>query len=177
MRVYCKCVHPNKVIRYLPAWGFPEGVVQQFGVTHHGTFEFLWWGQTALKVQKTCCFPLLDCQKSQNLFPRQSSLKPAKARFCRTLCVLPAGFVEVHGKWVHLKAEDEKDKIRYRKIPKISPSMYKPLQMQAPQTGNAKNPPLNRSSKYKPPGGWYLPSNTQRNKAKMVNLLPSIREA
>ena len=29
--------------------------------------------------------------------------------------------------------------------------MYKPLQIQAPQTGNAKNPPLNRPSKYKPP--------------------------
>ena len=24
------------------------------------------------------------------------------------------------------------------------------------QTGNAKNPPLNRPSKYKPPGGLYL---------------------
>ena len=30
-----------KIIRYLPAWGFPEGVEQLFGVTHHGTFEFL----------------------------------------------------------------------------------------------------------------------------------------
>ena len=37
--------------------------------------------------------------------------------------------------------------MNYRKIPKISPPMYKP-----PQTGNAKNPPLNRPSKYKPPG-------------------------
>ena len=44
----------------------------------------------------------------------------------------------------------------YRKIPKISPSMYKPLQIKAPQTGNAKNPPLNHLSKYKPPGGLYL---------------------
>ena len=26
----------------------------------------------------------------------------------------------------------------YRKIPKISPSMYKPFQIQAPQIGNAK---------------------------------------
>ena len=34
--------------------------------------------------------------------------------------------------------------------------MYKPLQIQASQTGNAKNPPLNRPSKYKPPGGLYL---------------------
>ena len=34
--------------------------------------------------------------------------------------------------------------------------MYKPLQIQAPQTGNAKNPPLNRPSKYKPPGDLYL---------------------
>ena len=30
-----------KIIRYLPAWGFPEGVERLFGVTHHGTFEFL----------------------------------------------------------------------------------------------------------------------------------------
>ena len=30
--------------------------------------------------------------------------------------------------------------------------MYKPLQIQAPQTGNAKNPPLNHPSKYKPRG-------------------------
>ena len=44
----------------------------------------------------------------------------------------------------------------YRKIPKIIPSMYKPLQIKAPQTGNAKNPPLNHPSKYKPPGGLYL---------------------
>ena len=115
MRVYCRCVHPNKVIRYLPAWGFPEGVVQQFGVTHHGAFEFLWWRQAALKVQKTCSSPPLDYQKSQNLSPTQSSLKPATAQFCWTLCVLPTGFVEVQGKWVHLWAEDEKDKIRYTK--------------------------------------------------------------
>ena len=39
------------------------------------------------------------------------------------------------------------------KIPKISPSMYKPLQIQAIHTRNAKNPPINRPSKYKPPGG------------------------
>ena len=47
---------------------------------------------------------------------------------------------------------------KYRKIPKISPFMYKPLQIQARQTGNAKTPPLNRSSKYKPPGGciWKI---------------------
>ena len=41
----------------------------------------------------------------------------------------------------------------YRKIPKISPSKYKP-----PQTGKAKNPPLNSPSKYKPPRGLYLES-------------------
>ena len=40
--------------------------------------------------------------------------------------------------------------VNCRKISKISPSMYKP-----PQTRNAKNPPLNRPSKYKPPGGLY----------------------
>ena len=33
--------------------------------------------------------------------------------------------------------------------------MYKPLKNQAPQTHNAKTPPLNRPSKYKPPGGLY----------------------
>ena len=46
----------------------------------------------------------------------------------------------------------------YRKIPKISPSLYKPLQILAPLTGNAKNPPLNRPSKYKPLGAcnWKI---------------------
>ena len=34
--------------------------------------------------------------------------------------------------------------------------MYKPLQIFAPQSGNAKNPTLNRPSKYKPLGGLYL---------------------
>ena len=34
--------------------------------------------------------------------------------------------------------------------------MYKPLQIYAPQTGNAKNPPFNRPSEYKPPEGLYL---------------------
>ena len=32
---------------------------------------------------------------------------------------------------------------KYRKIPKISPSMYKP-----PQNRNAKNPPINRPSEF-----------------------------
>ena len=45
---------------------------------------------------------------------------------------------------------------RYRKIPKISPSMFKPLQILTPPTRNAKNPPLNRPSKYKPPWGLVL---------------------
>ena len=45
--------------------------------------------------------------------------------------------------------------IQYRKIPKISPSMYKPLQISAPQTSNAKKRPLNRPSIYKPPRGLY----------------------
>ena len=34
--------------------------------------------------------------------------------------------------------------------------MYKPLQIQASQTRNTKNPSLNLPSKYKPPGGLYL---------------------
>ena len=34
--------------------------------------------------------------------------------------------------------------------------MCKPLQIEAPQTGNTKNPPLNPPSKYKPPGGLYM---------------------
>ena len=42
-------------------------------------------------------------------------------------------------------------KWKYRKIPKISHSKYKP-----PKTRNPKNPPLNRPSEYKPPGGLYL---------------------
>ena len=46
--------------------------------------------------------------------------------------------------------------LNYRKIPKISPSMYNPLQILAPQTPNAKYPPLNHPSKYKPPRGLVL---------------------
>ena len=52
----------------------------------------------------------------------------------------------------------------YCKIPKISPSVYKPLSVKAPPNiGPPQNPPLNRLSKYKPPGGLYLelPSNTK----------------
>ena len=46
-----------------------------------------------------------------------------------------------------------RNKPKYRKIPKISPSMYKP-----PKTGNAKNPPLNLPSKYKLQGActWKI---------------------
>ena len=51
---------------------------------------------------------------------------------------------------------------KYRKIPKISPSKYKP-----PQTSDAKNPPLNGPPKYKPPGGLYLENCPQiQNKTK-----------
>ena len=48
----------------------------------------------------------------------------------------------------------------HRKIPKISPSMYKPFEsnISPPQAGNAKKKkiPLNHPSKYKPLGGLYL---------------------
>ena len=59
---------------------------------------------------------------------------------------------------------------RYRKIPKISPSMYKPL-----QTGNAKKPPINRPSKHKPPpprGGALLLEKLPLQR-KTVNLIPT----
>ena len=46
--------------------------------------------------------------------------------------------------------------VAYRKIPKISPSMNKPLQIWAPENRNTKNPPINRPSEYNPPGGLYL---------------------
>ena len=41
--------------------------------------------------------------------------------------------------------------LAYRKIPKKGPSMYKP-----PKIVTQKNPPLNRPSEYKPPGGLVL---------------------
>ena len=57
--------------------------------------------------------------------------------------------------------------------------MYKPLQIQASQTGNAKNPPLNRPSKYKPAVGLYLEIalSYKVKQRKTVNLLPRIRLA
>ena len=64
--------------------------------------------------------------------------------------------------------------IKYRKIPKISPSTYKPLQIQGPQTGNEKNPPLNRPSKYKPHGGLCLENCPQiQSKTKKSGKFPS----
>ena len=39
---------------------------------------------------------------------------------------------------------------------KTKPKDTVKFRKQAPQTRNAKNPPLNRPSKYKPPGGLYL---------------------
>ena len=45
----------------------------------------------------------------------------------------------------------------YRKIPKISPSMYKPLQTdKLPKLLPQKTHRLNRASKYKPPRDLYL---------------------
>ena len=57
-------------------------------------------------------------------------------------------------KTVQVIYEIEKKTNIYRKIPKISPSMYKPPPP-PPQTGNANNPSLNISP---PPlqGGLYL---------------------
>ena len=65
--------------------------------------------------------------------------------------------------------------VNYRKIPKIGPPKYKP-----PKPLTQKNPPLNSPSKYKPPRGLIpgkLPLNTKQNKAKLGNLLPTIRLA
>ena len=51
--------------------------------------------------------------------------------------------------WAQRKANQIQ---KYRKIPKIRPSRYKPLKLVL----NAKNLPLNRPPKYKPPGGLCL---------------------
>ena len=60
-----------------------------------------------------------------------------------------------------IKFSGESSWIWYRKIPKISPSMYKPLQIQDPQTCNTKKPPLDRPSKYNRAGGLYLENCSQ----------------
>ena len=57
---------------------------------------------------------------------------------------------------VRLKTRNAGNKTSHRKIPKIIPCMYKPLQIQALQTRNAKYHLLNHPSEYKPPGGSYL---------------------
>ena len=49
--------------------------------------------------------------------------------------------------------------------------MYEPLQIKAPQTGNAKNPPLNPPSEYKPPGGLYLENCPQIQSKQSQNVL------
>ena len=45
---------------------------------------------------------------------------------------------------------------KYRKIPKIIPSKYSRSKYKPPKLLTPMNPPLNRPSKYKPPGGLYL---------------------
>ena len=54
-------------------------------------------------------------------------------------------------------------KLKYRKIPKISPSKYKPLKLVTQQTL------LNRPSKYKPPGGLVLGNCPQIQRKKKKN--------
>ena len=57
---------------------------------------------------------------------------------------------------------------KYRKIPKMSPFMYKPLKT-SKLVNNAKNPPLNHSSEHNQSRGLYLEiaaSNAKLNKAK-----------
>ena len=51
--------------------------------------------------------------------------------------------------------------------------MYKPLQIYVPQDRNAKNPPLNLPSEYKPPGGVYLEFDLEYKvkQSKMLNFL------
>ena len=62
----------------------------------------------------------------------------------------------------------------YRKIPKISPSKYKPPKL---VTQN-KNPPLNRPSKYKPPRGLVLGNCPQiQSKTKKNGKLPTRNKA
>ena len=52
--------------------------------------------------------------------------------------------------------------------------MDKLLQIQVPQTRNAKNPPLNRPSKYKPPMGLVLENCPQiQSKTKKNGKFPS----
>ena len=61
---------------------------------------------------------------------------------------------------------------KYRKIPKISPSICKP-----PKLVNAKNHPLNRPSKYKLPRGLYLKIALKykvKQSKKTVNFHPTI---
>ena len=55
--------------------------------------------------------------------------------------------------------------------------MYKPLQIEAPQTGNVKNSPLNRSSKYRPLGGLKLQNCPQIQSKTTVNFRTTIRLA
>lgn len=59
------------------------------------------------------------------------------------------------------------------KIQKISVSMYKLLQMKAPQSGNAVNPPINFPSKYKPPKAcpWKIALKCKVKQSRNGNLL------
>ena len=65
---------------------------------------------------------------------------------------------------------------RYHKIPKISPSMYKPLHIEASQIWNTKIPPIS-SLQIQAPGGLYLEIiliNTNQSK---LNIITTIRKS
>ena len=65
---------------------------------------------------------------------------------------------------------------RCRKIPKISPSMYKPLRIEASQIWNTKIPPIT-SLQIQAPGGLYLEIiliNTNQSK---LNIITTIRKS
>ena len=65
---------------------------------------------------------------------------------------------------------------RYHKIPKISPSMYKPLHIEASQIWNTKIPPIT-SLQIQAPGGLYLEIiliNTNQSK---LNIITTIRKS
>ena len=120
------------------------------------SFKAICWNLMKIQLLKVATFFRPSFPWRRRFFltgPYKKLKKPWKDLFqecqCDSICYFgytgphPANFTVIY--------------LIYRKILKISPSMYKPSKYKTPpQTGDIKNPPLNRSSKYKPPGGLYL---------------------
>ena len=91
---------------------------------------------------------------------------------CGRGCLRQLPQVKTHEQQKLVKRQLRSNKIKYCKIPKISPSKYRP-----PKPVTQKTLPLNRPSKYKPPGTctWKIALKYIVKQSKNGRFIPSYK--